>query len=126
MVSTGYKRLFLRCVKIDAGARSIGVLTVLTELATAQVKNTAGGIFLTASQGNGQLYNVLPNAGEGLNPVSWAELIEEILTRWEDATAALINEDSIPAPNDEQIYAEVFSKLNAATEVAADFSGMSR
>lgn len=109
---------------MDAAARALTIADVLAECATAQVKKTAGGITLIAGSGNGHSYNILPNAGEGLTPLNFAEMLSEILDKYDDAKAALTVDDVAPA--EPAIYEEIMRTLVSVREVGADFSGMTR
>lgn len=124
-VSAGYKRIFLRCVKADAAARALTLLAVLEEAATAQVKKTAGGITLISGSGNGHSYNILPNAGAGLTPLDFAEMLSDIMDRYDAAVVALTVEGE-DAPTEAEIYTEIMRTLIAVNEVGSDFSGMTR
>jgi hypothetical protein len=121
LVSTAYKKLFLRCVKIDAAQRGKSIADVLTEYAIAQVKQTKYGITLVSSNTNGQLTNLLPHAGEGLTPVGYAEMISDLLDRYDEGKQALID-GGTASPTEQQIYDQVMAFLVPITEVRTDFS----
>jgi hypothetical protein len=123
LVTTSYKRLFVRCVRAEAQKRALTFLEVLTEYASAQVKATRGGITLIGSTGNGQASTLLPNAGEGLTPVAYAEMISDVLDRYDDSRAALI-EGGTADPTDPQIVDRLLQFLIPVTEVRPDFSSM--
>lgn len=139
-VSTSYKRLFLRCVKIDAGNRTLSIEEVLNESAVAQITATSTGVTLVSVSSNGQSYNLLPNGGDGLTPTACAEMIEEMQTRLENAKARLAtgytdSDGNVIAPNasptDQQLFAAMMEKLGGKSgqgirRFYTDFSGVTR
>ena len=113
----------MRCVRVEAQKRALTFQEVLLEYASAQVKATRGGITLVGSSTNGQVSTVLPNAGEGLSPLSYAEMISDLLDRYDDSKAALIEEGNA-TPKDAEIVDRLLQFLIAVTETLPDFSGL--
>lgn len=123
-VSTPFKRALFRvfCTKAEAKGG-----TILDELNTAlcgKVEHAGMGLFLvgTSSDGTSTSY-AIPSAGRGYGPSEILEAIEELITRHEQAVAAIIAAGT-PTPTEAQIKAEILALLVPIREVFSDFTSL--
>jgi hypothetical protein len=113
VVSTDYKRLFLRGIKWDAeDARpALRLEAALKAAARAQLTPTKGGVVLTGTAGNNHSVTFsLPAAGQGASPHQIAILCEELIKLYEDSKAALIA-SGVETPSDDQLLTEILDRL---------------
>jgi L-asparagine transporter-like permease len=93
VVTTDFKRLFLRGLKWDAedASESPTLADTLKTAARAQLTTAGTGTILTGTSGNGHAVTFsLPMGGRGMTPQDMAELCEDMLTRYDAAEAAVI------------------------------------
>lgn len=118
-VSTEYKRLFLRGVKWDATGTTT-LADVLKALAQASYASTkAGEVKVITGASVGSVQYSLPQNGRGLTPETAAELIGEMLDRYDKAVSDLGG-----TPSDDAIYAEMMANLMPVRRTRPDFSTM--
>ena len=125
MVTTDYKRLFLRGLKWDAEDASITLAAALKAAARAQLTPTKTGAILTATAGNNHSVTfTLPGAGQGATPAQIAALCEELLRLYDAATAALVA-SGVPSPTDAQLLTEMLHRLETVVRMGpSDFTGL--
>jgi hypothetical protein len=123
VVTTDFKRLFLRGLKWDAEDASVATLAATLKTAARAQLTTAGtGTILTGTSGNGHSVTFsLPMGGRGLTPQDMAELCEDMLTRYDAAETAVIAAGTAE-PTDDQIFTEMMAMLEPATESYPDFT----
>lgn len=123
-VSTPFKRLFLRKLSWDAEKKGQSLADVLKSAAIASIQDSGSGIVLLATtvQGHNVTY-AMPPEGRGYSPSQISEAIEELLTRYDAAVAALIDGGN-PTPTDAQILTEMLALMVAITEVYSDFTDL--
>ena len=123
-VSTPFKRLFLRKLSWDAEKKGQSLADVLKSAAIASIQDSGAGLVLvaTTAQGHNVTY-AMPPEGRGYSPSQISEAIEELLTRYDAAVAALIDGGN-PTPTDAQILAEMLALMVAITEVYSDFTDL--
>lgn len=122
VVTTEFKRLFLRGLKWDAtdASPTITLAAALKAAAQAQLVQTSTGLALIATSGNGHSTTFsLPVSGRGAVPQEIAEMIEDLLTRYDAAVATLGG-----TPSDDAIFTEMMAMLQAVTEVSNDYRNM--
>lgn len=118
-VATTFKRLFVRNLLWSAQEAGSTLFSQLKSAAQARFQSTATGKILIATAANGHSHNwQIPNY---FTPQDAAELIEELITRYEEARAALIA-GGTASPTDQQIYDELMDQLQPVRSVARDFS----
>jgi hypothetical protein len=118
VVTTEFKRLFLRGLKWDAEEQTITLAAALKTAARAQLVQTNQGLSLIATSGNGHSTTFsLPVAGRDASPQDIAGMIEDLLTRYGAAEAALGG-----TPSDDQIFTEMMALLVPITESYSDFT----
>lgn len=120
--STDWKRLFLREAAWSAPENGISLYETLKTAARAQLSTTATGKILVGTAGNGHslTFNLPSNSG-ALTPETVAGTCEDLLTRYELASAYLISTD-IPTPTDAQILAQMMDQLVAIRSYTTNFS----
>lgn len=116
MITTGYKRGFLRGLKWDSEDQAISLADVLKSCVRGKVQATDKGLVISSTAGNGRSVSFNTPSGEA-TPTEIAELAEDLYTRYEEAVAKLDEGSS-----DEAIFAEMLSCLEAPTELTYDFS----
>lgn len=118
VVATAYKRLTLRGLKWDAEAASSTLTAVLKSAAQARLTETAKGKVLIATAANGHTTTfALPQNGASLTPQCAAEMISDLLDRYDKAVATLGG-----TPTDAQIFAEMMAMIEPVRETLEDFS----
>lgn len=118
VVTTEFKRLFLRGLKWDAEEQTITLTAALKAAARAQLLQTNQGLSLVATSGNGHSTTfALPVSGRDASPQDIAGMLEDLLTRYDAAVEALGG-----TPSDDQIFTEMMAMLEAVTEVYSDFT----
>jgi hypothetical protein len=123
VVTTDFKRLFLRGLKWDAEEAPVATLAAtLKTAARAQLTTAGNGTVLTGTSGNGHSVTFsLPMGGRGLIPQDVAELCEEMLQRYDAAVAALVAAGTAE-PTDDQIFTEMLALLEPVYDAHPDFS----
>lgn len=118
-VATSYKRLFVRVALKNAQDAGDKLSNVLIAYGVARIQATSTGKILVATSANGHSHNwQIPSE---FNTQDAADLVSEILDRYDEAVAKLIA-DGTDSPTDQQIYDEIMDKLQAVRSYASDFS----
>lgn len=127
MLSTKFKRGFLRKIYREANAAGESLLGQLELLQDARFEAVKTGFVLVSTSANGrsaQLAQV--SANSGLTAESLAELSEELLTRYDEAETYLIAEGTA-SPTDAQIFTEMLRNYpEPIRELQPDFGGLVR
>ena len=126
MVSTNYKRLFLRHIAQAALNASISLEAALMAAGTAQITSTQQGLILSTSGNNHSVTFAMPKSGEGYTQFNLAEMTEELLSLHDVARDSLIANEAVAVPTDAQILAEMLGLLVAVRDSSADWSSYQR
>ena len=86
-----------------------------------QFKHTSSGKNLIQVSANGHYYTF--DIPQDSNPADIAELLDELLTRYDEAEEYLIEEEDIETPTDTQLFNEMMRCLVAVSSVTFDFGG---
>lgn len=123
-VSTPFKRALLREFFWSAEEKGGTAYDAIKCALRCKVEHAGQGIFLVGSTalGNAVTYQ-LPTDGRGYSPSEILEAVEELLTRHEAATAALIAAGT-PTPTEAQILAEMLALLVPIREVFSDYKDL--
>lgn len=122
MVATDFKRLFLRGIRWDATDAGISLADGLKLSARSQLTRTSTGLYLIGTAGNGHTASFsVPVGLRDSSPQEIAGMIEEFITRYDAAVAALAAAGNA-SPSDDQILTEMLALMTAVTEVYSDFS----
>lgn len=118
-MTTAYKKLTLRGLQWDAEAGSLTLAAVLKSAAQARLSETSSGLVLTGTAGNGHTVSFALPATNGLSlsSESVAEMISDLLDRYDAAIAVLGG-----TPTDAQIFSEMLAQLVPIRSVTDDFS----
>jgi hypothetical protein len=121
-VTTSLKRLFVRVLLKNSQDAGDTLYNTLMAAAVARIENTSGGKVLISTAGNGHTNTFeIPS---GFTAVDAAELVSELMDRYDEAKSKLINDDDIDNPTDQQIHDEIMDKLRPVRSVTHDFSGI--
>lgn len=123
-VSTPFKRALLREFFWSAEEKGGVAYDSIKCALRGKVEHAGQGIFLVGSTalGNAVSYQV-PSEGRGYSPAEILEAVEELLTRHEAATAALIAAGN-PTPTDAQILSEMLALLVPIRETFSDYTDL--
>lgn len=93
------------------------------EIAAKRWTETQGGKAIQSASANGQsvIFTLPSPNGSGMSPQDSAELMEEILSRFDAAKEALISAGT-PEPTESAILTELLAMLQPCHEVMPDFS----
>lgn len=116
-ISTQYKRLFVRNLLWVADEKGETLCDSLKALAKARVESSQGGKVLIATSGNG--HSSSWQIPRDMSPSEAAELVGEVIDRYDEAKAALTG-----SPTDAQIITEMLAKLRPINNITNDFSGL--
>lgn len=123
-VSTPFKRIFLRTLAWDAEKMGLPLFELLKAAAISSVQDSGSGPVLIGTSAKGHAVTfAIPPDGRGYTPSELCAAVEELITRYEYATAALIAV-GIPTPTDAQILTEMLAMLVSITEVYSDFTDL--
>lgn len=118
VISTDYKRLFLRGLKWDSGENGQTLLANLKTAARARLTATSAGNFLIGSLANGHSAQyALPMNGRGLSQQDLSELCEQTLILYDSAKLNLGG-----TPTDDQIFAEMLGLLAPVKSSTNDYT----
>lgn len=120
-VSTSYKRTLLRILNKSRTDKGLPLADVLLSALTSKYELTSTGAVLvgTSSLGSSVTYQI-PSTGVNYGPFQIVEAIEELLTLRDQSASDLVLQ-GIPTPTDDQIFADMLTKLVAVDEVRSDF-----
>lgn len=118
-VSTHLKRLIVRTAKVTAEANSNTMAAELLSLATTDWGRVSSGRFVQSTSAN--MNTTVFAQVAGFDPVTKAELAEEMITRAEEARAKLVAAGTA-SPTVEQEATEMLSVLIPRHEAESDFS----
>lgn len=92
------------------------LLTVLSAKATNLATQLGTGAAILRTSGNGKLVEFGAAGAMNIGPQGFAELIEDLMSRYESANAELIDE-GIATPSQAQINARMMGTITRAVEV---------
>lgn len=119
-VATSFKRLFLRKLLWASQDGDLSLLDGLKVAAKGQLLETSTGKTLVGASANGHDYEW--EIDRSISPSDVAEMIEELITRYEEAVAYL-DDNGNDSPTDTQIYTEMAKHLKAVRSIVYDFGG---
>lgn len=127
MVSTDYKRIFLRVLWEQAtGEDAQALLDALLVSATARINATSTGVTLIATSGNNKTVQFeMPAAGRGCSPQDIAILLSQLIDLAE-LSRSYLNTNLGSDPNGDQLVTEMLARLEPVRETHSDLSGWVR
>lgn len=127
-VSTDFKRNLLRGIAWD-GQEAEPALTLqeaLKAACRAQYSNTADGLFLNATSGNGFTAQFsLPADAAQYNPAILSAAVSQLYDLYEESVAELVAEE-IAEPTDDQILVRMLELLFPRNSASTDYSEMTQ
>lgn len=121
-IATPLKRLFLRNLFWDVEETGDSLANVLKAAAKARFEATATGKVLVSTSGNGHASSF--SIPDEFTAIDAAEMVSELLDRYDEARSKLVNDDDIDSPTDTQIKDEMMEKLVAVRGFEYDFDGI--
>jgi len=115
LIPARIKRFWLRVWYAEISGPDT-LLTVLAEKATLLAAQMGTGAAIIRTSGNGKLVEFSAAGAMNIGPQGMAELIEDLMSRYETASAELIAE-GIPTPTQAQINARMMGTITRAVEV---------